>query len=297
MYHDAHYLYTLRQVLEPTNHNKRADRTGTGTFSCFAPHDMTFPLDSGHVPLLTVKKMNINSIIHELLWYIRGDSNVKYLNDNNVKIWNPWADENGDLGPVYGMQWRRCPKYNVYHKEMDTVVYHDEYCKSYSAKVTEDRVDQLQNCIDLINNDPYSRRIIVNSWNVAQIDEMRLPPCHYSFQFYCYPETKEMDLLLNMRSNDLFLGAPFNIIQYSLLLLMVCEVTGYKARRYIHRMGDAHIYYDHEDQCREILNRKYFKSPKFRFTRKVDSIDDFKFEDFEFIDYEHHPAIKAPVAV
>ena len=247
----------------------KGDRTGTGTTSIFG-HQMRFDLSEGF-PLLTTKKLHIKSIVHELLWFLKGDTNVKYLQDNGVRIWNEWADENGDLGHIYGYQWRSWPDY-----------------KGGS-------VDQISEVIEQIKNNPNSRRLIVSAWNVADIDNMNLPPCHAFFQFYV--ADGKLSLQLYQRSADIFLGVPFNIASYALLLHMVAQVTGLEPGTFVHTLGDAHIYSNHKEQIELQLTREPRKLPRLKINPNVKNIFDFKFEDFEIVDYDPHPHIAGVVAV
>lgn len=261
------YLDLMRHVRD--NGNKKEDRTGTGTISVFG-HQMRFNLAEGF-PLVTTKKCHLKSIIHELLWFLSGDTNIKYLQDNGVRIWNEWADENGDLGPVYGYQWRSWPAADGRH------------------------IDQISQVIEQINNTPDSRRIIVNAWNVAEIDNMALPPCHMMFQFYV--ADGKLSCQLYQRSADIFLGVPFNIASYALLTLMVAQVCGLEPGDFVHTIGDAHLYLNHLEQADEQLSRKPFPLPQMKINPDVKSIFDFRFEDFKLVGYEAHPHIKATVAV
>lgn len=261
------YLDLLNRII--TEGVKKEDRTGTGTISIFG-NQMRFNLDEGF-PLLTTKKLHLKSIIHELLWFLKGDTNVKYLQDNGVRIWNEWADENGDLGPVYGHQWRSWPDYNGGH------------------------IDQIQNILDQINRCPDSRRMIVSAWNVADIDSMKLPPCHCLFQFYV--AEGRLSLQLYQRSADTFLGVPFNIASYALLLMMVAQVTGLKPGDFIHTTGDTHLYLNHIEQARLQLTRTPRPLPKMRLNPDVKSLFDFKYEDFTLEDYDPWPHIPAVVSV
>lgn len=263
------YLDLLSYVLNYGE--KREDRTGTGTISLFGGTQTVYDLRDGF-PLVTTKKMFIKGIIHELLWFINGDTNIKYLTDNGVHIWDEWADKNGDLGRIYGAQWR-------------------EWRVNSRTKI-----DQLKSVIDMIKNDPYSRRLIVNSWNVGDLDKMNLPPCHCFYQFYVSKDGF-LDLQLYQRSADLFLGVPFNIASYSLLLAMVAQVCGLKPRRFIHTIGDGHIYLNHVEQVKEQLSREPFALPKLELNPNVRNIFDFKYEDIKIVDYNCHPAIKGDVAV
>lgn len=261
------YLKVLQHVLD--NGAEKCDRTGTGTVSVFG-YQMRFNLQDGF-PLLTTKKLHTKSIIHELLWFLKGDTNVKYLQENGVRIWNEWADENGDLGHVYGYQWRSWPDYNGGF------------------------IDQIQQVVDTIKNNPDSRRIIVSAWNVADIDNMNLPPCHALFQFYV--ANGKLSLQLYQRSADLFLGVPFNIASYALLLMMMAQVTGLEAGEFIHTLGDAHIYTNHLEQVKLQLTREPRKLPKMIINPEVKNIFDFKYEDFQLVDYDPHPHIAGVVSV
>lgn len=261
------YLDLLQHVLD--NGTRKEDRTGTGTISTFG-YQMRFNLEEGF-PLLTTKKLHLKSIIHELLWFLSGDTNVKYLQDNGVRIWNEWADENGDLGHIYGYQWRSWPDYNGGH------------------------IDQIQEVVDTIKNNPDSRRIIVNAWNVADLPTMKLPPCHAFFQFYV--ADGRLSLQLYQRSADIFLGVPFNIASYALLLQMMAQVTGLKAGDFVHTLGDAHIYTNHLEQVRLQLSREPRALPRMIINPEVSSIFDFKYNDFQLTDYDPHPHIAGVVAV
>ncbi len=248
---------------------EKRDRTGTGTFSVFG-HQMRFPLDVGF-PLLTTKKLHLKSIIYELLWFLAGDTNVKYLQEHGVRIWDEWADERGELGPVYGQQWRSWP--------------------------TQDgkTIDQIGNVIAMIKRNPDSRRLIVTAWNPADVEKMALPPCHCLFQFYV--ADGKLSCQLYQRSADVFLGVPFNIASYALLTLMVAQVTGYKPGDFIHTLGDAHLYLNHLDQARLQLSRAPRHIPVMRLNPEVKDIFAFRFEDFTIENYDPHPHIKAVVAV
>ncbi|MCB9981394.1 MAG: thymidylate synthase [Rhodospirillales bacterium] len=261
------YLDLMRDVLE--NGTKKEDRTGTGTYSVFG-RQMRFDLSEGF-PLVTTKKCHLKSIIHELLWFIAGDTNIKYLKDNGVRIWDEWADENGDLGPVYGKQWR-----------------------SWIADNGQ-KIDQLSNVIEQIKNNPDSRRLLVVAYNPGVVDQMALPPCHAFFQFYV--ANGKLSCQLYQRSADIFLGVPFNIASYALLTMMIAQVTGLKPGEFIHTFGDAHLYSNHVEQAKEQLSRKPYPLPKMHINEAVTNIFDFKYEDFELVGYESHPHIKAPVAV
>lgn len=248
---------------------EKGDRTGTGTISVFG-HQMRFNLEDGF-PCLTTKKLHLKSIIHELLWFLKGDTNIKYLQDNGVRIWNEWADENGDLGHVYGYQWRSWPDYQGGH------------------------IDQIAEVINTIKNNPNSRRILVSAWNVADINNMNLPPCHILFQFYV--ANGKLSMQLYQRSADIFLGVPFNIASYALILLMVAQVTGLKPGEFIHTLGDAHIYLNHLEQVKLQLSREPRPLPKMKINPDIKDIFDFKFEDFELTDYNPHPHIKGIVSI
>lgn len=248
---------------------RKEDRTGTGTVSVFG-HQMRFNLEDGF-PCLTTKKLHLKSIIHELLWFLNGDTNVKYLQDNGVRIWNEWADEKGELGHIYGYQWRSWPDYNGGH------------------------IDQISEVVKTLKNNPDSRRIIVSAWNVADIPNMNLPPCHAFFQFYV--ADGKLSLQLYQRSADIFLGVPFNIASYALLLQMMAQVTGLKAGEFIHTLGDAHIYTNHFEQVQLQLTREPKKLPVMKINPDVKDIFGFTFSDFELTDYDPYPLIKGAVSV
>jgi thymidylate synthase len=290
-YHDAPYLSLLTKI---KNHGVvKGDRTGTGTRSLFA-QQMRFDLSDGSIPLLTTKKMFTKGIIHELIWFLNGDTNIKYLNDNGVHIWDEWADENGDLGPVYGAQWRKWPTY-----EPQTETFFDDAGYAVEQKTIYSKgepIDQIANVIDKLRNNPNDRRIIVSAWNVAQIEDMQLPPCHCLFHFW-YDGKDGVSMHLYQRSCDFFLGVPFNIAQYSILLRMVAQVTGLEAKEFVWTGGDVHLYSNHIDQAEEQLNRSPFPSPCLRLNTSVKEIDDFKYDDFEIVNYDHHSVIKAPISV
>lgn len=261
------YLDLLRHVMETGT--DRGDRTGTGTRSVFG-YQMRFDLAEGF-PVLTTKKLHLRSIIHELLWFLKGDTNIAYLKENGVSIWDEWADENGNLGPVYGYQWRSWPAPDG------------------------GSVDQIANLIDAIKRNPNSRRHIVSAWNPAQVDEMALPPCHCLFQFYVSGD--RLSCQLYQRSADIFLGVPFNIASYALLTMMVAQVTGYKPGEFIHTLGDAHIYSNHFEQAEIQMQREPKPLPRMDINPDVTDIFGFGFEDFNLVGYEAHPHIKAKVAV
>lgn len=261
------YLDLLQDVLE--NGTEKKDRTGTGTKSVFG-RQLRYDLTEGF-PLVTTKRIHLKSVVHELLWFLSGDTNIAYLKENGVKIWDDWVDENGDLGPVYGSQWR-----------------------SWEAPNGE-KIDQIAAVIDSIQNNPDSRRHLVSAWNVAEINNMKLPPCHFAFQFYV-AESK-LSCMLTMRSVDTFLGLPFNIASYALLTHMIAQQCDLEVGEFIWSGGDVHIYSNHVEQVKTQLEREPFALPKLIIKRKPDSIFDYKFEDFEFENYQHHPGIKAPIAV
>jgi len=261
------YLDLLRTVRDTGV--QKGDRTGTGTLSVFG-HQMRFDLGDGF-PVLTTKKLHLRSIIIELLWFLRGDTNIKWLNDNKVSIWDEWADEAGDLGPVYGHQWRSWPA-----RDGSTI-------------------DQISGVVERIRQTPDSRRLIVTAWNPADVDKMALPPCHCLFQFYV--ADGKLSCQLYQRSADIFLGVPFNIASYALLTHMIAHVTGLKAGEFIHTLGDAHIYSNHLEQADEQLKRTPHGLPRLVMKRDVKTLDDFVYEDFEIVGYEAHPNIAAPIAV
>ena len=261
------YQDLVRHVL--THGNKKEDRTGTGTLSVFG-YQMRFDLNAGF-PLLTTKKVHLKSIIHELLWFLQGSTNIAYLKENGVRIWDEWADENGNLGPVYGYQWRNWPKPDGTH------------------------IDQISQVVKMIKSNPDSRRLIVSAWNVADVDQMKLPPCHAFFQFYV--ADGKLSCQLYQRSADIFLGVPFNIASYALLTMMVAQVCGLKLGDFVHTLGDAHIYSNHFEQVNEQLKRALRALPTMRINPEVKDIFDFKFEDFTLEGYDPHPPIKGLVAV
>ena len=261
------YLELCQRVLQEGT--EKHDRTGTGTISVFG-HQMRFNLEEGF-PLLTTKKLHLKSIIHELLWFLKGDTNIKYLQENGVRIWNEWADENGDLGPVYGHQWRSWPDYQGGH------------------------IDQIVQLVEQIKKNPDSRRHIVSAWNVAEVNNMALPPCHTLFQFYV--ADGRLSLQLYQRSADIFLGVPFNIASYALLLQMMAQVTGLKTGDFVHTFGDAHIYLNHIEQVKLQLTRDTRPLPKMLINPEVKDLFDFKYEDFTLTDYNPHPHIPGVVAV
>ena len=261
------YLDLLRHI--KTHGTIKGDRTGTGTISTFG-YQMRFDLNQGF-PLLTTKKLHLRSIIYELLWFLRGETNIQYLHDHKVTIWDEWADANGELGPIYGYQWRSWPTPDGGH------------------------IDQITQLIDQIRNNPNSRRLIVSAWNVAEIDKMALPPCHSLFQFYV--ADGKLSCQLYQRSADVFLGVPFNIASYALLTMMIAQVTGLTPGDFVHTLGDAHIYLNHQEQVEEQLSRTPRPLPTMKLNPEVKSIFDFQYEDFTLEGYDPYPTIKAPIAV
>ncbi|MEZ5534103.1 MAG: thymidylate synthase [Thiolinea sp.] len=261
------YLELMRHVRD--HGSKKEDRTGTGTVSVFG-YQMRFDLSEGF-PLVTTKRLHLRSIIHELLWFLQGDTNIRYLKENGVSIWDEWADENGDLGPVYGSQWRSWPTPDGGH------------------------IDQISQVVEQIKNTPDSRRIIVSAWNVAEVNNMALPPCHAFFQFYV--ADGKLSCQLYQRSADIFLGVPFNIASYALLTMMMAQVCGLKPGDFIHTLGDAHLYLNHLEQTDLQLSREPYPLPQMKLNPEIRSIFGFSYEDFELTDYQYHPHIKAPVAV
>ena len=270
----------------------KGDRTGTGTRSIFG-HQMRFDLKECF-PLLTTKKVYMRAVIHELLWFLSGDTNIKYLQDNNVSIWDEWADEKGNLGPVYGSQWRSWPSYKVLN--YDEVVDHESKAKTFfNAKVQYTPIDQVTNVVESIRNNPDSRRHIVSAWNPAKVDEMALPPCHALFQFYV--ADGELSCQLYQRSADVFLGVPFNIASYALLTEMIAQQTGLRPGEFIWTGGDCHLYQNHLTQAEIQLKRTPMEMTPQMIIKKAPSIFDYKFEDFSLVNYAPHPAIPAPIAV
>ena len=261
------YLALMRHVLE--NGTPKSDRTGTGTLSVFG-HQMRFDLGRGF-PLLTTKKLHLRSIIHELLWFLKGETNVRYLHEHNVTIWDEWADANGELGPIYGYQWRSWPAADGRH------------------------IDQIAQVVDQLRSNPDSRRMVVSAWNVGELDRMALMPCHALFQFYV--ANGKLSCQMYQRSADIFLGVPFNIASYALLTMMVAQVTNLEPGELVHTLGDAHLYSNHLDQAREQLTRDPRPLPVMRLNPAVTSLFDFQFGDFTLEAYDPHPAIKAPIAV
>jgi thymidylate synthase len=263
------YLELLEDVME--NGVEKEDRTGTGTYSVFS-RQLRYDLSKGF-PLITTKRIHLKSVIHELLWFLRGSNNVKYLNENGVHIWDEWANKGGFLGPIYGVQWRR----------WETVEGHEIY------------IDQISKVVESIRNDPDSRRHLVSAWNVGELQYMALPPCHYAFQFYV--SEGKLSCMFNMRSTDVFLGLPFNIVSYALLTHMVAQQCDLEVGELIWSGGDVHIYKNHVTQVKEQLTREPLELPTLHIKRRPDSIFDYKHEDFEFLNYRHYPTIKAPISV
>ena len=261
------YLDLMQHVLD--NGTKKEDRTGTGTVSVFG-YQMRFNLADGF-PVVTTKKLHLRSIIHELLWFLKGDTNIRYLKENGVRIWDEWADANGDLGPVYGSQWRSWPTPDGRH------------------------IDQISQVVDQIKNNPDSRRIIVSAWNVAEIENMALPPCHAFFQFYV--ADGKLSYQLYQRSADIFLGVPFNIASYAILTMMMAQVCGLEAGDFVHTLGDAHLYSNHLEQAALQLSRDPYPLPTLKLNPEINDIFDFTYDDFELVGYESHPHIKGVVAV
>ena len=261
------YLDLVKHVLK--NGNEKSDRTGTGTKSVFG-YQMRFDLAKGF-PMITTKKLHLKSIIYELLWFLKGDTNVKYLQDNGVRIWNEWADENGDLGPVYGKQWR--------------------HWESKNGEI----IDQITGAIDLIKNNPNSRRIIVSAWNVGELEEMALMPCHAFFQFHV--ANGKLNCQLYQRSADVFLGVPFNIASYALLTHMMAQVCDLQPGVFVHTIGDAHLYNNHLEQARLQITREPMDLPILKLNETITDIDEFTFDDIEVLNYQHHPHISAPISI
>ncbi len=266
--------FSMKQFLDLIRHVKengvrKADRTGTGTLSVFG-YQMRFNLSEGF-PVVTTKKLHFRSIIHELLWFLKGDTNIRYLHENGVTIWDEWADENGELGPIYGYQWRSWPTADGRH------------------------IDQISRVLDQIKSNPISRRLMVSAWNVGEIERMALPPCHMLFQFYV--AAGRLSCQLYQRSADIFLGVPFNIASYALLTMMIAQVTGLKPGDFVHTLGDAHLYLNHLAQAEIQLSREPCSLPRMKINSDVKSLFNFRYEDFELVGYDPHPAIKAPVAV
>lgn len=285
-YHDTEYLTVLGELVHSDNVVEKDDRTGTGTYSLFS-RQMRFDISDGTIPLLTSKKMFVRGVIYELLWYLRGDTNVKYLNDHNVHIWDDWTNENGDLGPVYGKQWRRWPVFKQVGYTLTDQVY-----------AIKEEIDQIGQVVDQLRNNPDSRRHLVSAWNVAELQDMNLPPCHYSFQFWV--GDGKLSCMLNQRSADFALGVPFNIVQYSILTHMLAHVTGYQPGEFIWNGGDVHLYKNHVDGAKEQLTRDPYPSPTLHFDgqdKQITELEHFEYEDFRIEGYQYHPKISLPVSV
>jgi thymidylate synthase len=280
---DQTYLNMVKDILYTGV--EKTDRTGTGTIS-LPFQQMRFDLTDNKIPLLTTKKMFTKGIIHEILWYLQGATNIKYLVDNGVHIWDEWADANGELGPVYGAQWRKWQNYEPYSGEGVT----------YPVFLKSEPIDQVADVVKKLRTNPTDRRIIISAWNVADIPKMRLPPCHALFQFWSNGKG-ELSCHLYQRSCDTGLGVPFNIVQYSILTHMFAHVTGHVAKEFVWTGGDVHIYNNHKAALAQQLIRDPYESPTLRLNPAVKEIDDFKFEDFEIVGYQHHPAIKMEVSV
>ena len=261
------YLDLIQHIID--HGVKKEDRTGTGTISVFG-YQMRYDLREGF-PLVTTKKTHMKSIVHELLWFLKGETNVQYLQENGVRIWNEWADDDGNLGPVYGKQWRTW------------------------ASTSGEVIDQIRDAIQMIQESPNSRRIIVSAWNVGELKQMALMPCHAFFQFYV--ADGHLSCQLYQRSADVFLGVPFNIASYALLTHMMAQICGLKAGEFVHTLGDAHLYLNHLEQAKMQLEREPYPLPKLRLNMDIDDIDDFTYEDIEILDYQHHPHISAPISV
>lgn len=298
-FHDSAYLRLLRTILN--DGVQKGDRTGTGTISTFA-QQMRFDISNGSIPLLTTKKMHLKSIIHELLWFLKGDTNIKYLNDNGVRIWDEWADEYGNLGPVYGAQWSNWEKISRMRINYET--------DPPEATIETKGIDQIAQVIDTLRTNPNDRRMIVSAWNVADIEDMKLPPCPVLFQFYSrelteseqpfvegIPQQRALSCHLYQRSCDTFLGVPFNIAQYSILVHMIAQVTDHVAEEFIWTGGDVHLYNNHIEQVEEQLRRPPYPSPSIILNPLVEEINDFKYEDFTLVDYNSHGTIKGIVSV
>lgn len=282
-FHDEEYLKLLLYVRDYGV--KKSDRTGTGTYS--VPfHQMRFDISDGSIPLLTTKKIYTKAVIHEILWYLKAGDDVRYLNEHNVNYWNDFADENGYLGPIYGVQWRKWATYEKIGVLNDGTIMWE----------SGEPIDQVAEAVDKLRNNPNDRRIIVNAWNVAQLEDMALPPCHMTFQFW-FDGSSGISMHLYQRSCDFFLGVPFNIVQYSILLHMFAQVTGLRPLEFVWTGGDIHLYRDHLEQADTQIQRQAFPSPKLKLNPEIEEIDDFTYGDFEIVDYQYHPTIKAPLSI
>lgn len=291
VYHDHIYTSLVKDIL--TKSNNKEDRTGTGTLSVFG-REMRFDLRNNVIPLLTTKKIHLPSIVYELLWYLRGDTNVEYLQQNGVRIWNEWADENGNLGPVYGAQWRSWPKYppncpNTFGGEDIGYPNVGECAAAFGE------VDQIKEVINTLRTNPDSRRMIVSAWNVGELSKMALPPCHAFFQFYV--ANNSLSCKLTQRSADVGLGVPFNIAQYSILTCMIAHITGFEPGEFIWSGGDVHIYSDHLDALLGQIQRRPYPSPTLWLNPDIKEIDDFTYDDIRIENYQYHPTIKMKVSV
>ncbi|MBI2340049.1 MAG: thymidylate synthase [Deltaproteobacteria bacterium] len=291
------YLQLLKDVLE--NGEKRDDRTGTGTLSIFG-YQCKFDLREGF-PLLTTKKLHLLSIIYELLWFLKGETNVKFLRENKVTIWDEWADKNGELGPVYGYQWRNWGKKDINQgvipaEEPGSRPLEQNLDSRLRRNDMQKGIDQISQVVESIKKDPKSRRHIVSAWNVSDIEKMKLPPCHLLFQFYVH-EDKRLSCQLYQRSADIFLGVPFNMASYALLLMMMAQVTGLKPGYFVHTFGDTHLYLNHVEQAKLQISREPRSLPTMKINPGVKSIFEFKYEDFILENYNPHPAIKADISV
>jgi len=321
IYHDNTYLELVAHVLE--NGYGKGDRTGTGTLSTFA-QQMRFPLFGNSIPLLTTKKMHTKSIIHELLWFLKGETNIKSLQENGVSIWDEWADENGDLGPVYGKQWRDWESCKIVRNDHDSVQHEGGAETIFNATVIKESIDQVADVINKLRNNPDDRRMIVGAWNVGEVAQMALPPCHLLFQFYSRELTRGermtidgsghwdanhdtfdlrgiprrgLSCMMYQRSCDVGLGVPFNVVQYSILTHMIAQVTGHAPIEFVWTGCDVHVYHNHVEKLTEQLERDPYPSPKLLLNTSVKEIDDFVFDDFEITEYESHPTIKMDVSV
>lgn len=291
-YHDEQYLKMLKYIMD--NGVDKPNRTGVGARSVFS-YQLRFDLSDGTIPLLTTKKVHTKSVIYELLWLLKGSDNVKYLNDNGVTIWDDWADEDGNLGPVYGYQWRKWSTFIPMANQQKRYPFNEED-QTHDTWYTEgEPIDQIKNLIEKLRTNPNDRRLIVSAWNVPYLDKMALPPCHYAFQ--CWVGNDKLSLMIHQRSVDSVLGCPFNICSYAMLLHMLAHVSGLQPGELIWVGGDTHVYSNHFEQVQEQLSRNPYPSPKLKLNSAVTEIDNFNYEDFIIQDYQYHPAIKAPIAV
>lgn len=282
---DKQYIQIINDIFE--NGTDKGDRTGTGTRAVFG-RQIRIPVSKDQFPVITLKKVHFDSVLHELLWFLSGNTNIKYLQENNVPIWNEWADENGDLGPVYGYQWRHWPRYRKV-TSTDSLNYY-----------VKEEVDQIRKVVKSLRKNPNSRRHMVSAWNVSDLDDMALQPCHYGFQFNSRPTEdgeRKLDILVNQRSCDIFLGVPYNLTSYSLLLVMMAQVTNHQLGELIWVGGDVHLYNNHVEQAKRACRMPSFDLPSLEVDEDVNEIDEFRFEHFELKNHEHGPFIKAPIAV